>query len=513
MGDAIIELMDELAKQDHIQFIAVKHESVAAMMASAEAKLTGKLGVCLATMGPGIGNLINGLGDAHMDKAPVLAITGQAPTRKIGTDYKQTINQQELMKPIADYTALLAHPDAITDLLVKAMHHSLMKGEVTHLSIPKDMFAMSSTAKIQSQPTIIQGTSTFNENELDQVLSIMKTAKRPMILAGLGAKNTVSQIEEVARVWGAGVLVSLGAKGFFHNSMEKLLGGIGQGGNPYAKPLFLQADVVLLVGDLWWPDGYVPEQSAKIIQIDVMEENIGKGIPAVEWGIVGVAEKVVPVLTKGLNQYAVNEEWVTQIRDTKEKWDLQNNQEGKQTNQPVHPSRIVRSLEKTAHHDAIISVDTGDVTVWFNRNFRSKGQTILFSGKWRTMGFGLPAALAAKLCYPEKQVVAVVGDGGIEMVLADLATAVRYNLNITVIIFNNHTLQMEKDKMIVGGNIPKGVELTNPDFVKIAEANNWKGYKVGNEAELEEILARAFSEERPTLVAVDAAAIVHPETK
>jgi pyruvate oxidase len=511
VGDAIIGLIDELAKQNKIQFIAVKHESVASMMASAEAKLTGNLGVCLATMGPGLGNLINGLGDAYLDKAPVLVITGQAPTKKIGTDYKQYINQQELIKPLAEYTTLLANPDAITDILVKAMHTSLVKGAVTHISIPKDMFALPSQAKIQSQPKIIQGMTMFAEQDFEQLIAIMKSAKKPMILAGLGAKNAVNEIEALANRWGAGILVSLGAKGFFENSSEKLVGGIGQGGNPYAKQLFKQSDVVLLVGNLWWPEGYVPEY-ARIIQIEAIKENIGKGIP-VEVGIFGAAENCVRMLTKGLSEDDVNENWLMQVKDIKDKWNKQNEQEGEKTNQPIHPSRIMRAIENTVNHDAILTLDTGDVTVWFNRNFRSQGQKILFSGEWRTMGFGLPAALASKLVYPEKQVVAIVGDGGIEMTLADLMTAVRYKLNMTVVILNNHALQMERDKMIVGGYAQKGTDLTNPDFVKIAEACSWKGYKVTGESELETILKEAFSNDWPTLVTIETAPIVHPETK
>jgi pyruvate oxidase len=511
VGDAIIGFMDELAKQNSIEFIAVKHESVAAMMASAEAKLTGRLGVCLATMGPGLGNLLNGLGDAYLDKAPVLAITGQAPSQKIGTDYKQYLNQQELIKPLAEYTSLLAHPDAIIDVLTKAMKTSLVKGAVTHLSIPKDLFTMNSTAKIQREPKMIQTTTSIDEKDITEVVELMKTAKKPMILAGLGAKDSVLDIEKLAELWGAGILVSLGAKGVFPQSCTNFLGGIGQGGNPHAKELFQESDVVLLVGNLWWPEGYVPGD-AKLIQIDVAKENIGKGIP-VELGIVGSAEMLVPLITKSLHSVSQNQTWVTNLQKIKETWDTQNEQEGLQTTQPLHPSRIVRAIENTVQDDAIITLDTGDVTVWFNRNFRSTNQQIIFSGEWRTMGFGLPAALAAKLCFPEKQVVAVVGDGGIEMTLADLLTAIRYNVNITVIIFNNHALQMERDKMIASGSIQKDVGLTNPDFVKIAEACSWKGYLITDESELEDTLEKALLHNGPALVDVNTAPIFHPETK
>jgi pyruvate oxidase len=511
VGDAILGLMDELSNQTAIQFIAVKHESVAAMMASAEAKLTGTLGVCTSTMGPGVGNLLNGLGDAHMDKAPVLAITGQAPTVKIGTDYKQYVDQQELVKPLASFTSLVSHPDAITDLLVKAMHTSVSRGAVSHLSVPKDLFTKITNAKVQKQPIFVRGQVSIKEDQLVDVIKEMKEAKSPMILAGVGAKRSVDVVNQLSLRWGAGILVSLGAKGCFNDSINYLVGGIGQGGNPYAKHIFKKADVVLVVGDTWWPEGYVPED-ATVIQIDQFEENIGKGIPT-KYGVVGEATDVLTHLLNSFTDHQIETKWIAQVVDTKEKWARENDQERNRKDVPIHPSSIVKVIEEVVKDDAILSIDTGDVTVWMNRNFKPTNQQFIFSGKWRTMGYGLPGALAAKLCFPEKQVLAIVGDGGIEMTLADLLTAIRYELKITVVIFNNHALQMERDKMIVGGYKENGVDLTNPDFVKIAQACGWKAFRAANHQELNQILDEAVKGNIPSLVTVETADIVHPETK
>lgn len=511
VGDAIFGLMDAIAKQTDIQFVAVKHEATAAMMASAEAKATGGIGVCAATMGPGLGNLLNGLGDASKDKASVLAITGQAPTDKIGTDYKQYINQQELIKPFATYSTLLAHPNTIVEVLTKAMHLSLVKGAVTHLSVPKDMFMLPTTAQLRSKPVLLKGTYAFEAEGLTPAMDIMNTAQRPMILAGAGAYGAAPHLETLAAQWGAGLLLSLGAKGILPETSPHVLGGIGQGGNPHAAPLFKEADVVLLVGDTWWPEGYVPTQ-ARIIQIDYMQENIGKGIP-VEIGIVGDCASVVPLLIENLPQANPRPVWEARWQEAKQKWAEQNEQEGRETSTPLHPSRIVRAIENTVQSNAVITLDTGDSTVWVNRNFRTKQQMFLFSGEWRTMGFGLPAALAAKLCMPDRQVVAVVGDGGIAMVLADLLTAVRYGLQLTVIVCNNGYLQMERDKMIAGGLAQEGTDVTNPDFVKVAEACGWNAYRVDAEAQLEGTLQQAFASSRPALVEVYTAPVIHPETK
>jgi pyruvate oxidase len=511
VGDAILGLMDAIPKQNTIQFIAVKHESVAAMMASAEAKLTGNLGVCTATMGPGLGNLLNGLADAHMDKAPVLAITGQAPTKKIGTDHKQYIDQQEFIKPVAAYTTLLSHPDAITDIVCKAIHTSLTMGAVTHISIPKDMFSFPTKASVKNEAKLVRSTPQVNANDVEEVLSIITSSRQPMILAGVGAKGAEELIQDLAAKWGAGILVSLGAKTYFSNATDYLLGGIGQGGNPYADDIFKQADVILLVGDTWWPEGYVPTE-ARIVQIDLAQENIGRGIP-VELGVLGDAKETLTILVNGMAGHSPNQDWIQTCIKAKQQWDIKNEEEGSKAGTPIYPSRIVRAIENCVEDNAILSIDTGDVTVWMNRNFRPKDQTFLFSGKWRTMGFGLPGALAAKLVQPDKQVIAVVGDGGLEMTLADLLTAVRYNLNITIIVFNNHTLQMEKDKMIVGGYLQEGVDLTNPNFVGIAEACGLKGYRIANDSELEQTISDALNHNEPALIDVTTAAVVHPETK
>ncbi|MDI2585790.1 thiamine pyrophosphate-binding protein [Psychrobacillus sp. NEAU-3TGS] len=511
VGDAIIGLLDAMATQDKIEFIPVKHESVAAFMASAEAKLTGKLAVCTATMGPGATNLLNGLGDAYSDKAPVLVITGQAPRNKIGTDFQQYVDQQELFKPFVAYSANLASEDAIVDLLQKAAQTSLQQRAVTHLSIPKDLFQVKTAVEARGLPTVLEGTASFQIEDLTEVTTLMKTASKPIILAGAGAKKATSAIEELAETWGAGILTSLGGKGLFKESTPCLLQGIGEGGNPHAAEVFKEADVVLLVGVTWWPEGYVP-QNARIIQIDTNFATAHKGVPT-ELGVNGKAEQVVPLLLQDLAGYQKNSAWKTQVEEAKAKWADQNEEEGQITGSPIHPSRIVRAIERTVAEDAVITLDTGDITVWMNRNFRQSQQSVLFSGYWRSMGFGLPAAITAKLVQPEKQVIAIVGDGGLQMTLADLLTATRYNLDITVLVFNNGALQMESDKIQAAGDRELGTQLTNPDFVQVAKACGWTGFRAETDSELESILEEAIHTTGPVLVDIYTEQAFFPETE
>lgn len=510
-GDTIIGLLDALAKQDNIEFVAVKHESVAAFMASAEAKLTGKLAVCTSTMGPGATNLLNGLGDASADRAPVLAITGQAPLNKIGTNYQQYVDQQELFKPFATYSANLASENAIVELLQKATQISLQQRAVTHLSIPKDLFEIETEVQARPLPKVIEGTETFQIEDLVEVATLMKTAKQPIILAGAGAQKASEAVLSISKTWGAGIITSFGGKGLFEEGTPYLLQGIGEGGNPHAPKIFKDADVVLLAGVTWWPEDYVPE-NARVIQIDTHIESATSGIP-VELAIKGKTEQILPLLLESITDYEPNNEWIKRIDQIKTKWANENEKEGEITGSPIHPSRIVRGIERAVAEDAILTIDTGDVTVWMNRNFRQTKQTILFSGYWRSMGFGLPAAIAAKMEKPEKQVVSIVGDGGLEMVLADMLTATRYNLDITVVVFNNGSLQMESDKIQAAGLKKIGTKLTNPDFVKVAEACGWSAFGVNNADDLESVIQSAITTVGPSLVNVLTAPVFFPETE
>ncbi|NOU88227.1 thiamine pyrophosphate-binding protein [Paenibacillus sp. LMG 31460] len=507
VGDAVFGLMNALAMQDTISFIAVKHESVAAMMASAEAKLNGQLGVCIAQMGPGLANLINGMGDAFLDNAPVLAITGQAPLNKIGTSYKQYINQQELVQAISRYSQMVVHPDAVIESLTQAMQTSILQRSVSHLSIPTDVFSMTTAIQPREQPQV---SSPFSGPEIiQQALHLIQSAKQPMMLVGSGAISDREGIQKLAESWCCGVAMSYGAMGILPDSNPLMLNSLGEGGNPFLKELFQKADVVLAVETSWWPDGFVPSK-VRIVQISKHPSDFGISIP-VDIGLVGDIASLVPQLLEGLKPYKPQPYWVTQVQQCKHSWMEQNEVERNQSGSPLPPSTIIRIMEQNIAADAVVTLDEGDSTLWFLRNFRANRQHILLSNQWRTMGFGLPAAMAAKLCWPEKQVVCMTGDGGLEMVLADLLTATRYGIPITVIVFNNGTLQMERDKMYMKGFQPEGTQLTNPDFAKLAGACGWKAYRIETAEQLEEALKHSPTSSIPVLLDVFTAKIQHPD--
>jgi pyruvate oxidase len=509
VGDAIFGLIDALAQQKKIEFIAVKHESAAALMASAEAKITGTLGVCVAQMGPGLANLINGLGDAFLDQAPVLVITGQAPTPKIGTDYKQYINQQKMMQSLSVYSQLAVHPAALVNSLTVAMHTALVKSSVSHLSIPSDLFFM--TTSTPPRKPIPLPTLDVNSDTIDQALQLLRSAQHPLLLIGnsMNVRTASAEIQLLAETWGSGIALSYGSKGVIPDSFPLLLGGLGEGGNPYLDNLFPQADVVLILETSWWPQGLVPT-NARIVQIDSHMLNFGKST-AVDSTLSGNLQLIIPQLISGLRNHASDPGWLSQIEQCKHAWSQLIEAEAKQDITPLHPASIMHTIAQTIAADAVITLDTGNVTLWFLRNFRPQQQLVLLSEHWRTMGFGLPAAIAAKLIMPERQVICLTGDGGLCMVLADLLTAVRYRLPLILLVFNNGTLQMEKDKLLMQGLIPIGTEITNPDFTKLAEACGWRAYRAETNKQLADLLKQSPTYRQPLLINIPTANVPHPD--
>ncbi len=509
-GDAVLGFLDAVSKQAQVRFIPVKHEFHAGIMASAEAKLTGKVGVCFATMGPGFMNLLNGLADAHLDRTPVVAITGQAPVKQIGGDENQVIDQQVAIQPIARYSSLIVHPDAAVDRMYKALHLARTHGVVTHLSVPSDLFEQSQAQPLRPPVPWIHGQVAFSRDLLEPVLGVMRSCRRPMIVAGEGAWSARPDLPRLAQQWGGGLVTTLGGKGIVDEGFPFHVGGLGEGGSPEVPWLLQESDLILLIGTTYWPEGFVPRQP-RVVQVDAAPENLGQRVQ-VEYGIVADAGAVVALLADALSDHRPDQEWIDRVQAAHRQWKETVERESEFDGNPLPPQRVMGALSAHIPPDAIITVDTGDHTVWFNRNFRSRGQTLLYSGDWRTMGFGLPAALAAKLSQPHRPVVAVVGDGGLAMGLGELTTAVQEGTPITVVLMNNDSLQMEKSKMIMRGYGQAGVDLTNPDFVKVAEASGWRAERVRDATQLESALVESLADPKPTLLDIPVQGVVPPLT-
>ncbi|TYO96184.1 thiamine pyrophosphate-binding protein [Desulfallas thermosapovorans] len=509
IGDSIFYLFNALASRSDIDFYQVRHEETAAFMASAHAKLTGELGVCIADGGPGTLHLLNGLADAYSDRVPVLAITGQVARKDIGTNAKQYIDQQSLFRPISSYTSLLCDQAKITDVLGKAYRCAVTGRSVAHVSVPMDVLPLACDAQIVPDAPYLNTHPVSSTQVIDGAVAMMEQAIRPVILIGEGGRPAGALLAELSARWGAAVITTLQATGAVDCTQPLYVGGLGHAGSPAAAKILSQADVCLIAGANWWPQKYV-SHNISIIQISQNPSDIGATTP-VSYGVVGDIELILKHILKKAH-LSSNQEWIKNISQENANWLDRLEQEVNAPVSPIHPAAVVRAVQNAVTSDTIVCLDTGDHTVWFGRIFRPDRQRVLLSGKWRSMGFGLPAALAAKINHPAQKVIALVGDGGLAMNMADFVTAVKYNLGITVIVMNNCSLSMEKNKMLAGGLNPKGTSLLNPDFAKFAECCGGKGYKVEHADKLNDVLQVAINSDIPAIVDVQVASLAVPGT-
>lgn len=499
IGDDVFYLFDAIARQNKINFYLVRHEETAAFMASAHAKLTGEPGVCIADGGPGTLHLLNGLADAFMDRVPVLAITGQVARRDIGTGEKQYLDQQSLFRPIASYTTLLCDPEATTDVMGKAFRCALSSRGVAHVSIPMDVFPLPCHAKIKPFPPYLETCPASPAEVIDNAIRMMEKANRPVILVGEGGRKAGAKLAQLSAAWGAAIINTLPGAGAVDSSVPLYVGGLGHAGSPAATRVLEQADLCLIIGANWWPAKHVP-RDIPIIQVSKNPADIGATTP-VPYGVVGDTGAVVEYILANMRT-SPNQEWVKNVSLAISQWISQLEAEAGVQGTPVHPAAVIRAIQQVIPKDAIICLDTGDHTLWFGRLFRPARQRVLVSGKWRSMGFGLPAALACKIAMPGSKVMALVGDGGLAMNMADFLTAVKYNIDITVVVMNNGTLAMEKNKMLAGGLVPEGTSLHNPDFAGFAECCGGRGYRIQQTDELKDKLREALNNGLPSIVDV-----------
>ncbi|UYZ11953.1 thiamine pyrophosphate-binding protein [Brevibacillus sp. WF146] len=499
-GDAILPWLDALGKQRQIRYVACRHESAAALMASAEAKLTGKPAVCTATSGPGTIQLLNGLADAQTDRAPVVAITGQVETYRLGGEYKQYVPQEDVIRPISRYTTTVAHPEAIGAVLQRAFVTAASQQGVAHLAVCKDVFSRTTGCPlIPALPRQASGLRA-DRGDVEQAAEWMGRAKKPLMLLGVGARGVADACRRLAEQAGAGVLVSLGAKGVVEESHPLMLGGLGEGGSRAGLDALAAADLLVILGASWFPQAFIPA-GVPVVQVDRLPEAIHFHPDL--FSVTANLEEVLPLWMRRLENKRPDPDWLARV----ERWHAAFWQETEQAvaagpDQPVTPEALMHALSRAVDDDAVITLDTGEHTIWFNRAFRAVRQRPLFSGKWRTMGYGLPAAIAAKLNQPERQVVCVTGDGGLQMCLSELMTAVEQKTAFPLIVVNNGTLGLEEWKMTQAGLVPFGTRLQNPDFVQWARACGVPARSVRSRGELASALTEACASDRLTLLDV-----------
>jgi pyruvate dehydrogenase (quinone) len=501
-GDGINGFIEALRRRkDKIKFILVRHEESAAFMACAYAKYTGKLGVCVATSGPGAIHLLNGLYDAKLDNTPVLSITGSTYSDLMNSNYQQDVNLLQLFSDVTVYNNMINRPEHAEMTVDIACRSALSLRGVSHLTIPIDVQEMKLKGKY-SRHKVPGHTSDFYANItvpdrglLEEAANILNSGKKIVLLVGQGALSAGDEVIQVAEKLEAPVVKALLGKAVIPDDHPVCIGGLGLLGTEPATDAMNEADTLLMVGTSFPYIDYLPKPGqARGIQIDIKPNNIGLRYP-VEIGLVGDSKLVLSELLPLLQQRSETERgFLKSKQDAMVDWNKLLKEQSSRTDKPIKPQVIADAVSELLEDNAIISVDCGTNTSWAAQyiNIR-KGMKFSLSGTLATMACGLPYAIAAQIAFPDRQCIAFVGDGGFTMLMGEFATAVQYNLPIKIIVIKNNTLGMIRwEQMAFLGNPEYGVEFTPIDFVKFAEACGGIGYAIKEPDEISSIMEQAM---------------------
>lgn len=501
-GDGINGFMEALRRRkDKIKFILVRHEESAAFMACAYAKYTGKLGVCVATSGPGAIHLLNGLYDAKLDNTPVLSITGSTYSDLMNSNYQQDVNLLQLFSDVTVYNNMINRPEHAEMTVDIACRSALSLRGVSHLTIPIDVQEMKLKGKY-SRHKVPGHTSDFYANItvpdrglLEDAANILNSGRKIVLLVGQGALSAGDEVIQVAEKLEAPVVKALLGKAVIPDDHPVCIGGLGLLGTEPATDAMNEADTLLMVGTSFPYIDYLPKPGqARGIQIDIKPNNIGLRYP-VEIGLVGDSKLVLSELLPLLQQRSETERgFLKSKQDAMVDWNKLLKEQSSRTDKPIKPQVIADAVSELLEDNAIISVDCGTNTSWAAQyiNIR-KGMKFSLSGTLATMACGLPYAIAAQIAFPDRQCIAFVGDGGFTMLMGEFATAVQYNLPIKIIVIKNNTLGMIRwEQMAFLGNPEYGVEFTPIDFVKFAEACGGIGYAIKEPDEISSIMEQAM---------------------
>ncbi|HXD92198.1 MAG TPA: thiamine pyrophosphate-dependent enzyme [Bacteroidia bacterium] len=502
-GDSINELIEAIRKQDKIKFIHVMHEEAGAFAASAQAKLTGELAVCVGTSGPGAIHLLNGLYDAKLDHAPVLAITGQVDTALIGTSYHQEVNLQALFQDVTIYNQIIVNPDQMPELAILACQTALAKKGVSHISIPINI----SSQKIKGFETkkqIIKNNSIIfpHPEDLKSAASLINKSQRPCIIAGIGAREAITELVDFANLINAPIIKALRGKDILPDIHPLVLGGTGLLGTEPAYYAIKNCDLLISIGSDFPYHNFYPDANIPTIQIDNDAQQIGKK-HSVTVPLIGDAKPTLFELLS-LTSKKTDVSFLETCQQHMAKWFKKQDEIELSEETPIHPQTLARCISDLADENAIICCDTGTVTVWGARDFKIKGsQRFTLSGGLASMAYGLPAAIGAKLLFPEKQVIALCGDGGFAMLMSDFATAVKYKLNIKVFVFNNSKLGLIKMEQEASNGDPEfETDLNNPDYDAFAKICGGEGYTIKQVSELKTIIPKALGSSKSCIINV-----------
>lgn len=509
-GDGINGIIEALrTRQDRVRFIQVRHEEAAAFSACAYAKWTGKLGVCLATSGPGGIHLLNGLYDAKLDGQPVLAITGLQFHDLVETFTQQDVELDKLFMDVCVYNARVMGPTHMENIVELACRAALAYRGVAHVTVPVDFQSVPIKSGKRSDRNVAGHVSELmayssqmpSEHQFARAVDILNAGKRTVILAGRGALGAKEQLLAVAEKLAAPIVKPLLGKAAVPDDSPYCVGGVGLLGTRPAHDALASCDTLLIAGSSFpYIEFYPKPGKARAIQIELDPKRVGLRYP-VEAGLVGDCARVLRTLL-ALVERRGDRSFLEKAKAGMKEWNALMHERGTRKDKPMKPQVVAHELNKLLRDDAIVATDSGTITTWIARHLSIRGDMMFScSGNLATMACGLPYAVAAAVAHPARQVVAFVGDGGLTMLIGELATCVKYNLDVKIVVIKNNALgQIKWEQMVFLGNPEYACDLQPIDFAAIARGFGLKSYTVDDPADCAEVLRQALATNGPVLV-------------
>ena len=503
-GEETLALTDALLDA-RIQVVATRHEQAAAFMADVYGRLSGQAGVCFSTLGPGATNLLTGVADAYLDHAPLVTITGQASLNRRHKESHQYIDVIAMFKPVTKWNASIPSADVIPEAVRKAFKIAQTeKPGATHLELPEDV-ADSIFDEAALRPLAVQAPvmPEPSPSQVQRAVRAISGAKRPVILAGNGVirRNASEVVRSFARAFQIPVLQTFMAKGVMPDSDPLSLHTLGLTARDYAAVVMEQADVVLAIGyDFveYAPCFWNPRRDKHIVHVDGLPAEVDEHY-IVDVGELGDLRLSLPLIQEHLSSSSFDSSWARQARKTVT--DGFETELAGPPSWPMRPQHIMRDLRAALRDDDVVVCDVGAHKLWMARMFPCETpNSCIISNGFAAMGIAVPGAIAAKLLYPQRRVVAVTGDGGFMMNSQELETAVRLKLPLVILIWRDNGYGVIRWKQQIRFGRTSSVDFGNPDFVRYAESFGAAGYRVTEAAELRPILEEALQRDVPAVI-------------
>ena len=503
-GDSLNGFTDAIRRADGMSWEHVRNEEAAAFAAAADAALTGRLAVCAGSCGPGNLHLINGLFDAQRSRVPVLAIAAHIPRAEIGSEYFQETHPQDLFRECSVYRELVSTPEMAPRILHMAMRAAVEENGVAVVVVPGEVFlTRSGDTGWDSRPIVATHSVLRPDDEsLRRAAALLNDATNVTILAGAGVAGAHDDVIRLAATLHAPIVHALRGKEFIEYDNPYDVGMTGLLGFASGYKAIKEADTLLMLGTDFPYRQFYPA-GATVIQVDIRGRNLGRRTP-IDLGLVGAVKDTVAALQPLLTQKGQRDHLdrsLTHYRKTRKSLDALAVNDRDRT--PIRPEYLAALTDRLATDDAVFTVDVGSPVIWAARYVTMNGRRRLVgSFNHGTMACALSHAIGAQAAFPDRQVIALAGDGGLTMLFGELLTLLQNRLPVKVVVFNNSSLNFVELEMKAAGIVNFGTELHNPDFGAVAQAIGIFGRRVEQPGDLEQALADAFAHEGPALVDV-----------